>query len=89
MGNSNGKSTVKSAWNELRQKQAKIQIFDYKWTKGLPIKINAFLWRGFFKDTWGIVGQDITTFTLSLIQFKHYQFTLNLVQLCKCYHGLG
>nr|ANJ02814.1 reverse transcriptase with zinc-finger domain [Solanum demissum] len=43
MGNSNGKFTVKSAWNELRRKKEKIQ--DYIWTKGLPIKINFFLWR--------------------------------------------
>jgi len=43
MGNSNGKFTVKSAWNELRRKKEKIQ--DYIWTKGLRIKINFFLWR--------------------------------------------
>jgi len=45
IGNSNGKFTAKSAWNELRRKQEKIQTFDYIWTKGLPIKINFFLWR--------------------------------------------
>ncbi|XP_060182254.1 uncharacterized protein LOC132611915 [Lycium barbarum] len=45
MGETNGKFTVKSAWEETRLKQDSLEAYRYIWLKGLPIKISFFLWR--------------------------------------------
>ncbi|WMV40714.1 hypothetical protein MTR67_034099 [Solanum verrucosum] len=45
MGDSSGTVSVKSAWNLLRHKNERLEIFNYIWNKGLPFKLNFFLWR--------------------------------------------
>ncbi|XP_059306377.1 uncharacterized protein LOC132057790 [Lycium ferocissimum] len=45
MGETNGKFTVKSAWEEIRLKQDSLKAYRYIWLKGLLIKISFFLWR--------------------------------------------
>ncbi|XP_059306203.1 uncharacterized protein LOC132057591 [Lycium ferocissimum] len=41
----NGEFTVKSAWDQLRQRNQEEVQFSFIWTKKLPIKIYFFLWR--------------------------------------------
>ncbi|XP_049368399.1 uncharacterized protein LOC125833298 [Solanum verrucosum] len=45
MANTQGDFTVKSAWKILRRKHESRADFGFIWTKGLPFKINFFLWR--------------------------------------------
>ncbi|XP_059306340.1 uncharacterized protein LOC132057756 [Lycium ferocissimum] len=41
----NGKFSVKSAWEFLRHKESKQTSYRLMWEKGLPIKISFFMWR--------------------------------------------
>ncbi|XP_060210718.1 uncharacterized protein LOC132637681 [Lycium barbarum] len=45
MFTSSGKFTVKSAWEELRNRKQISTVCDKLWIKGLPYKISFFLWR--------------------------------------------
>ncbi|XP_059283713.1 uncharacterized protein LOC132037237 [Lycium ferocissimum] len=45
---SSGKFTVKSAWERLRQRKQRSQVYKNFWLKGLPYKISMFLWRVWF-----------------------------------------
>lgn len=45
MEETNGKFTVKSAWNYIRHRGANEQLFNNMWTKGLTFKISFLLWR--------------------------------------------
>ncbi|XP_060200489.1 uncharacterized protein LOC132628743 [Lycium barbarum] len=41
----NGKFSVKSAWEFLRHRESKQISYKFMWEKGLPIKISFFMWR--------------------------------------------
>ncbi|XP_060202140.1 uncharacterized protein LOC132630587 [Lycium barbarum] len=41
----NGKFSVKSAWNYIRQKDEREDIYKYMWERGLPFKLSFFIWR--------------------------------------------
>ncbi|XP_060200166.1 uncharacterized protein LOC132628400 [Lycium barbarum] len=41
----NGSFSVKSAWDFMRQREEKREVFKYIWDKGVPTKINFFMWR--------------------------------------------
>ncbi|XP_059285936.1 uncharacterized protein LOC132039479 [Lycium ferocissimum] len=41
----NGKFSVKSAWEFLRHRESKQTSYRFIWEKGLPIKISFFMWR--------------------------------------------
>ncbi|WMV49304.1 hypothetical protein MTR67_042689 [Solanum verrucosum] len=45
MGNSEGVFAVKLAWNLVRHRKERRMDFDFIWAKGLPLKINFFVWR--------------------------------------------
>ncbi|XP_060181532.1 uncharacterized protein LOC132611140 [Lycium barbarum] len=45
MGENSGQFFVKSAWEEVRQKQETRSVYKFIWLKGMPIKISFFLWR--------------------------------------------
>ncbi|KAH0636380.1 hypothetical protein KY290_036818 [Solanum tuberosum] len=45
MGSTQGDFTVKSAWQIVRKKKEITTDFDFIWNKGLPFKVNFFLWR--------------------------------------------
>lgn len=45
MGESTGKFTMKSAWESIRTKNNKREVYKQLWIKGLPFKINFFLWK--------------------------------------------
>ncbi|KAL3335635.1 hypothetical protein AABB24_031722 [Solanum stoloniferum] len=45
MGNTQGSFTVKSAWHLLRQKKKCRRDYEFIWCKGLPFKVNFFLWN--------------------------------------------
>ncbi|KAH0778130.1 hypothetical protein KY290_004557 [Solanum tuberosum] len=45
MGNTTGNFTVKSAWDLLRHIRDEREILKFIWNKGIPLRINFFLWR--------------------------------------------
>ncbi|KAH0724746.1 hypothetical protein KY284_000611 [Solanum tuberosum] len=45
MANAQGMFTVKSTWEIVRSKHEPRRDFEVLWNKGLPFKINFFLWR--------------------------------------------
>ncbi|KAH0776581.1 hypothetical protein KY290_007992 [Solanum tuberosum] len=45
MANSQGRFKVKSAWDLMRSKHEQKRDYDLIWNRGLPFKINFFLWR--------------------------------------------
>ncbi|KAH0761374.1 hypothetical protein KY290_017447 [Solanum tuberosum] len=45
MGETNGDFSVKSAWENLMRKKETRDVFKHIWNKGLPLKINFFIWR--------------------------------------------
>lgn len=45
MGNSNRKISVKSTWNMIRNKREEKKEYDKICGKGIPFKINFFLWK--------------------------------------------
>ncbi|XP_060210613.1 uncharacterized protein LOC132637558 [Lycium barbarum] len=50
----NGRFSVKSAWEFLRHRESKKTRYKFMWEKGLPIKISFFMWR-----VWkGIISVD-------------------------------
>ncbi|WMV13941.1 hypothetical protein MTR67_007326 [Solanum verrucosum] len=45
MGSTTGNFTVKSAWDLLRHRRDEREILKFIWNKGIPFRINFFLWR--------------------------------------------
>ncbi|KAK4727570.1 hypothetical protein R3W88_032487 [Solanum pinnatisectum] len=45
MANAQGRFTVKSAWQIMRNKQETRRDCELLWNKELPFKINFFLWK--------------------------------------------
>ncbi|KAK4717904.1 hypothetical protein R3W88_016242 [Solanum pinnatisectum] len=45
MGSHSGLFSVRSAWELMRRKKEKVDKYELMWGKGLPFKINFFLWR--------------------------------------------
>ncbi|XP_060170736.1 uncharacterized protein LOC132601678 [Lycium barbarum] len=41
----NGRFSVKSAWEFIRHRESKQTNYRFMWEKGLPIKISFFMWR--------------------------------------------
>lgn len=42
---STGKFTMTSAFHHIRQRQEVNKVYNYIWTKGMPIKISFFMWK--------------------------------------------
>jgi len=42
---SNGKFTIKSAWEALRRRSSDQEEMKFIWQKGIPFKISFFMWR--------------------------------------------
>ncbi|KAH0713632.1 hypothetical protein KY289_009591 [Solanum tuberosum] len=70
MTNSQGSFTVKSAWELMRAKHDQRKDYELIWNKGLPFKINFFLWRVWKR---GIATDD------NLKRMK-----INIVSRCWC-----
>ncbi|XP_059290815.1 uncharacterized protein LOC132044343 [Lycium ferocissimum] len=69
---SSGKFTVKSAWEKLRQRQQRSQVYENFWLKGLPYKISMFLWRVWF---WKLPIDEVLQ-----------KMNISIVSRCWCCH---
>ncbi|XP_060170537.1 uncharacterized protein LOC132601473 [Lycium barbarum] len=64
--------TVKSAWERLRQRKQRSQVYEKFWIKGLPYKISIFLWRVWF---WKLLIDEVLQ-----------KMNISIVSRCLCCH---